>query len=169
MNSKQIYSALRSHPVTTKQFIGIYPSDQLPDTVPWPCALVVNTDPHDKPGQHWVAIYVDQDGNADYFDSYGQDINTKSILDFVKMNSTDCSVNDKQLQAPLTSVCGQYCIYFVLMRCMKRPMYYIVRLFKDRFISDAFITEFINRHFNLKTQVFEDDVVVDQLCTAFDA
>jgi hypothetical protein len=34
--------------------------------------LVCNTDVPSKPGIHWVAIYVDEEGHGDYFDSFGR-------------------------------------------------------------------------------------------------
>ena len=36
-----------------------------------PHLLVCNTDPSDKPGQHWVCIHV-EDGHGEYFDSFGR-------------------------------------------------------------------------------------------------
>jgi hypothetical protein len=33
---------------------------------------VCNTDPSTKPGRHWIAIYVDEDGGREYFDSFGR-------------------------------------------------------------------------------------------------
>merc|ERR1711963_1268538 len=34
-------------------------------------ALVFNLDPHPLPGSHWVAVYLDFNGSAEYFDSMG--------------------------------------------------------------------------------------------------
>ena len=33
--------------------------------------MVLNTDPADEPGEHWVAVYIHEDGKGEYFDSYG--------------------------------------------------------------------------------------------------
>jgi len=55
------------------QFCGVFPSDKLPQQpLAKPSALVVNTDPSSKPGQHWVAFYFDVDNTGDFFDSFGQ-------------------------------------------------------------------------------------------------
>ena len=53
------------------QYRVIFSRDRLP------CGetglMVVNTDPHDKPGEHRIAIYVDTDGeNGEYFTSVGR-------------------------------------------------------------------------------------------------
>ena len=43
----------------------------LPEVVStYPSAFVCNTHDSDQPGEHWVAMYVDEIG--DYFDPYGQ-------------------------------------------------------------------------------------------------
>ena len=45
--------------------------DTLPEVVStYPSAFVCNTHYSDQPGEHWVAMYVDEIG--DYFDPYGQ-------------------------------------------------------------------------------------------------
>jgi hypothetical protein len=72
MDSRQIYSILCWDKDTSDSFLGVYPSDLLPLTnMPKNSALVFNTDPQDKPGQHWIAVYVDKGGKGEYFDSYG--------------------------------------------------------------------------------------------------
>jgi hypothetical protein len=43
--------------------------------------LIVNTDPHNKPGSHWVAIYGDGDGHTEFFDSYGKPPPENSTVD----------------------------------------------------------------------------------------
>ena len=43
----------------------------LPKNTKRPCAIVVNTHPSDKPGEHWVAIYLKTNDKGEYFDSYG--------------------------------------------------------------------------------------------------
>jgi hypothetical protein len=50
-------------------FGGVYPRDLLPETLDQK-AIVINTDPHDKPGAHWVCLYVTSPVVL-YFDSYG--------------------------------------------------------------------------------------------------
>ena len=37
----------------------------------YPSAYVINSETHDQPGEHWVAVYFDQHGRGEYFDSYG--------------------------------------------------------------------------------------------------
>jgi hypothetical protein len=50
-------------------FGGVYPRVLLPDTLNQK-AIVINTDPHDQPGAHWVCVYLNTPV-VEYFDSYG--------------------------------------------------------------------------------------------------
>jgi len=56
MNSDEIDRFLRTR---LRDFDGVFSIDHLPDN---PRLLVCNTDPSDKPGRHWIAIYVGDDG-----------------------------------------------------------------------------------------------------------
>jgi hypothetical protein len=73
MNTAEITRALEQDPITSKSFLGVFPSDKLPQTLDkHPCGFVVNTDPSSKPGMHWVAFYFPSEGEGEFFDSYGQ-------------------------------------------------------------------------------------------------
>ena len=38
-------------------------------SVSYPSSFVINLDPSYRPGSHWVAVYFDKNGVAEYFDS----------------------------------------------------------------------------------------------------
>jgi hypothetical protein len=65
MNTAQIEEFLK----TTRRFQGVFSSDRLPSEAR---LLVCNTDPHRRPGEHWICINVDVQGRGEYFDSFGQ-------------------------------------------------------------------------------------------------
>ena len=50
---------------------GVFPSDKLPIIKTYPAALIANTDPHDQPGTHWIAMYFESPYESEFFDSYG--------------------------------------------------------------------------------------------------
>ena len=50
-----------------EDFDGVFSADSLPEK---PRLLVVNTDPANQPGRHWVCMSV-KDGYGEYFDSFG--------------------------------------------------------------------------------------------------
>ena len=51
------------------RWLGVFARDELPDLMQMqqPFAFVFNTDPHDKLGQHWLAIYKPSDGPLEFF------------------------------------------------------------------------------------------------------
>jgi hypothetical protein len=52
MNTFEINNYLKNFP----QFKGTYPRDMLPKINHLPSGIVINTDPSNKPGEHWVAM-----------------------------------------------------------------------------------------------------------------
>jgi hypothetical protein len=68
MNTREIERFNRDH-VCLASFQGVFSRDTLPSK---PRLLICNTDPSDKPGQHWIAIYVDKNLRGEFFDSFGR-------------------------------------------------------------------------------------------------
>ena len=110
---------LQDHPWTKHAFKGVYSSDTLPKKIKErPCALVVNTDKEHEPGSHWTAIYLDENGTGEYFDSYGLFPLSDHVLDFLNKHSQHkWTFNRIQLQHAITTMCGAYCIFFIMYRC----------------------------------------------------
>lgn len=50
---------------------GTYSADQIPTLKKHECCIV-NTDPHNKPGEHWTALLRRDDGKLLFFDSFGR-------------------------------------------------------------------------------------------------
>jgi hypothetical protein len=167
MNSRQIFTLL--HSTIPKQFYGVFPSDQLPSKVAvFPACFVNNTDPSGKPGSHWVAIYIDSNKRGEYFDSYGRPPEILAIKSFLNEYSECWGYNEKRLQGLFSSVCGHYCIYFILQRAFGTPM----SSFLDKFSSEEYeendhlITEWLNENFELDTDAYNIDFIVNQVCHA---
>ncbi|XP_043285728.1 titin homolog [Venturia canescens] len=115
MNTQQIRDALRYLPIATT---GVFPADEIPRTWTRPAGIIVNTDEHSKPGEHWVAMYVDRNGSGWYFDSYGLPPIIPQHLERLRRNCKFFRFNVKQLQSDSSDVCGQFCFIFLhLMSC----------------------------------------------------
>jgi hypothetical protein len=57
MNSLQNMNILKNDPFTKTVFTDVLPSDRLPREIrKRPRRYILNTDPSDKPGAHWVAV-----------------------------------------------------------------------------------------------------------------
>ena len=138
MNSDEIDRFLRRR---LHDFDGVFSVDNLPED---PRLLVCNTDPSDKPGRHWIAIYI-EDGRGDFFDSFGRRPN----VDFERYMNRHCvswNFNDKQLQSIVSKFCGHYCIYFCILRSQGVDMCKIVRSFSsDTGLNDALVHAYVCR------------------------
>jgi len=139
MNSDEIDRFLRRR---LRDFDGVFSIDTLPEN---PRLLVCNTDPRDAPGRHWIAIYVDEDGCGEFFDSFGRRPN----VDFERYMNRHCvswNFNDKQLQSIVSKFCGHYCIYFCIRRSRGMDMRKIVRSFtSDTGFNDALVHAYVCR------------------------
>ena len=147
MNTEQIRQILEADPCTRDVFVGVYPQDHLPTSIEkYPSAYVCNTDPHTEEGEHWVAIYVDEHGRGEYFDSYGLPPLHKTFLNFLDTQCISWTFNDKQLQGLTSHVCGHYCVFYLLHRCRSIPLTTIVHMFGPNVQdNDVLVHDFIVR------------------------
>ena len=76
--------------------------------------------------------YVDANRRGEYFCSYGLPPLHGAFLVFLNEHCSEWSHNAKRLQSPLSNVCGQYCIAYLVLRCNGIPM----KAFVNRFGSD---------------------------------
>ena len=144
MNNLQIDDILRNDDVGRVLYRGVYASDTLPQCRSG--AYVCNTAPSSHPGEHWVAFFCTEH-TVDYFDSYGRKPST-SVLSALKGKEITC--NKLCLQSPFSSVCGQYCIYYLLQRMRNESMSVIVNQFDDNVdYNDQLVYDFVRMHFDL--------------------
>ena len=100
----------------------------------YPSAFVCNTHDSDQPREHWVAMYVDEIG--DYFDPYGQKPKHAEFKNVMNEHCSQWSSNDHILQSPISTVCGQYCVAFLMFRCRNISMHAFARLFTSDLIAN---------------------------------
>ena len=93
--------------------VGVFPADQISLTWSRPAAYVFNTQKHNRPGLHWVAIYVDKIGNGCYFDSFGKPPYILDHINRIRRNVRKFRWNPYQLQSKNAGTCGYYCIMFL--------------------------------------------------------
>ena len=168
MNTEQLLKCIRTDPLLNSCCLGVFPIDRIPKLKGYPECIVVNLDPHSKPGSHWVAVYIDAEGFGEFFDSYGRSPQKKQLLQFLNVNCLDWTYNDTALQSMFSSTCGQYCIYYLYYRCRGVPLKQIVDRFcsQDLELNDTKVTTWLNANFDVDTNVFELDFIVNQICTA---
>ncbi len=126
--------------------------------------IVINTDPHDGPGQHWVAVFCDirpelEYPRMTYFDSYAQNPEPeikilmkrwKEQWDREEVHPTEMKLTfNKTRHQYKDSECGMYCIYFHYACLTELSMY-------NR-IPDDVINSFRNLLFRMPAVKDSDD------------
>ena len=93
----------------------------------FPVALIVNTDKRIDPRKHWVVFYVSSRTKGEF----------STVTD-----------NDKRLQGYDSSVCGQYCVYYLMQRCRGMEMKSVVEPFTQNYANnDQFVYSLVNSAF----------------------
>ena len=152
MNTFQLDQVLTKNPFTKKSFAGVYACDQLSsiEISKYPKSFVINTDPMELPGTHWIAICFNEQMKGEFFYSYGRHpIHcNKHFLDVMNRNTVEWEHNKIQLQSALSTVWGQYCIYLLYHWCRKRSMSSIENSFvNDKLGNDQLVYDFVRRKY----------------------
>jgi hypothetical protein len=127
MNTFQINTLLSDY----KCFIGTFARDLLPSKPinKLPCALIMNTDESFKPGEHWIALYLDKN-SCEYFDSFGLPPLHDEIISFLKQNKIKKILyNSNQIQSITSQTCGAYCVLFVKFKCFNLKYCDLIKVF----------------------------------------
>ncbi len=73
---------------------------------------------------------------GDYFDPYGQKPQHAEFTNFMNEHCSQWSPNEHVLQSLISTVCGQYCVAFLMFRCRNISMHAFARLFTSDLISN---------------------------------
>lgn len=121
MNNHELERVLRR--MLGSVFCGVWASDQLScltRSFPLPAYFIVNTHKGDQPGEHWLALTLEEDGSGTFFDSYGfpPDFHyyPRSILRFLEQRVDKIVYHNRQFQHPLSTACGQHCVFYLYHR-----------------------------------------------------
>lgn len=148
MNSLEISRVLSTYKNTKGLFKGVYARDRVPLKPTYPSCFILNTDPSREQGEHWLAIYYDNNGNADFFDSYGQHPTKYRLLSYLEKTSQNWIFNSNQLQHFFSKFCGHYCCLFLLFRCNNYTLDDFLSKFTDsQLTNDMIINDLIKRGF----------------------
>lgn len=141
-------------------YIGTFAADTLPRSVTRvPALLIVNSDPVSKGGQHWLAISINTEGKGEYFDSYGLKPFVPKHRQFLDRVCKSWRFNHTDLQALDSSVCGQYCVMYLLFKAHGYTLKNFLDIFStDCQKNDAFVHHLFQRY--SKNVKLCDDVAV---------
>lgn len=124
--SDEIYRTLKKDYFARKIFKNVVPFDKLPKRPKFPSAYVINTDKSNEKGEHWLAVYYDQNGYCTFFDSFGINPSFYNLEKFLDLTSKGWTWNKDQLQSFNNFTCGYYCIYFILLMSRNIPIEQII-------------------------------------------
>ena len=154
MNNREISMLMRSNAKTCSVFGGVFAADTLPvkprDNKP--CAYIANTHKHHQPGEHWVCFYFPKDSPPEFWDSYGRNPQD----DFKPILGATYLCSEKMIQHPLSSVCGQYCCFYILKRSQGFEMLDIVSAFTDDLLlNDIMVNRTVEKNFQVDLDVID--------------
>jgi hypothetical protein len=122
------------------RWLGVFARDELCDDLNSmsPFALVLNTDPADKPDKHWLAINGPAKGPNEVFDSYALPLSVDGLNPFA------LSYSRTPLQSLTSAVCGHYCIYFLYISFHDLSFNSIILHLKHKLNVDSYVREYIH-------------------------
>ena len=144
MNSLQIVRVLESDKYSKDKFLGVFARDELPIHVKYPSCLILNTDKRNEPGEHWLAIYYDENKNAEFFDSYGNSPDFYNLTTYLNKTCKKWVANEQRIQGYFSKLCGLYCLFYLHQKCRDVSLKEIQENFKDK--NDELILNFIKNY-----------------------
>jgi len=96
-------------------FLGVFPINMVPPKVKRDINVkfVINLDPANQPGSHWVAIWRKSNNFGYYYDSFGR-LPPKTLKTWLFQNSDGWTHNSKVMQSHSDkTACGYLCISFL--------------------------------------------------------
>lgn len=149
MNTEQLQCAIQCDTYMKSCVIGVFSVDHIPSHIAPGMGVIVNTDPANLPGRHWIAFYLNQQNELECFDSFGNSPAVYSMYLRQFMNRfSKTIINRRHLQSGNTNVCGQYCLLYLICRCRGRSVYYFNHLFENQTnINDEFVFNVIDKNF----------------------
>ena len=148
MNNIHLSDILSSDKHSKKFFRGVYPRDKFCQLPPLilnnnryaQSHYICNLDESGLPGSHWVVVDFQRNtGKIYYFDPYGLPPIHDDVLTKLTNDCSSLSWNTHQLQAINTTVCGQYCTIYCLLKSRGFSSNDIINKFasnKDNLSSD---------------------------------
>lgn len=130
-----------------ENFLGVFARDELPTfTQIFPQSLVANTDKQDEIGSHWICIFIDQNGNGEYFDSFGLPPLNFEFINYLENNTTNnFDWNKLTLQCTTCVTCGEYCCAYVLLRSAGISKVDFIKMFTtNQYNNDIIIKNIFN-------------------------
>ena len=104
--------------------------------------MVVNLEPSNEDGSHWIGLYTKSPDQIFYFDSYGM-VPDDLVEEYLKENFKRITINTIRFQSHFSSVCGHYCIYLIYKMSSGSSFNDLIRILKKSDNPDTFVKNFV--------------------------
>ena len=151
MNSDQLMCVIKERFCLSMIARKIYSPDTLPQYISFfPCAYIVNTDPSNLPGEHWIVFWLEDAVTSEYFDSFENlpETYSSSFAGFLERNTETCTYNNIQFQKRDRTTCGYYVLFYLLMKCERKSILDICNILDSLKSPDDFVYSYILNRFN---------------------
>ena len=139
MNTIALQGLLMSDPKTERGHVCAL--NELPTRITEvPALYIVNSQPRTKRGQHWLALYIPENGPIEFFDSL------ERHPSYYQLDVMNFITNEHRYQQVGTRSCGHYFYYYLYQRCTGRSMRDILKDFdvEDLDKNETLVTDFVN-------------------------
>lgn len=149
MDSLEIHAILSKDPYCKRYFIGVFPADKLPNSLPLNCAFVVNADKSTSSGSHWFSLFK-KGRNCYIFDSFGR--LPQFLFDYCRRHDLRITYNSLPHQTSNEITCGGYCVYVLCALARGKNFRSILRTFMHIRHDDSFIRRYLvaNHNYHLR-------------------
>jgi hypothetical protein len=110
--------------------IYLFAKNELPKRPKFPSCFIINTDPREEAGEHWLAFNYSSNGFCYFFDSYGKSPSYYDLEDYIENTSNNWTYNKRRLQGN-SIFCGYYAILFLLYKTREKT----IDFFKEFYLS----------------------------------
>lgn len=151
MNTDQINKILERNRATAPYYLGCFPADKISINSlnsPFPQSMVINFDPSNEKGTHWVAIFAESPRSVEYYDSLGiwppLNENISLFLSEFKL----IHFNPYAFQSIRSKNCGKHAIFFLYNRSLGKSLDQILDFLSK--ISSSGVDRFVNNFVDKK-------------------
>jgi hypothetical protein len=166
MNTLELLSAINSNAILKSSCIGVFAADQIPLPLSIHKSCIINTDPHQASGKHWILLYQKSVHELEFFCSYGMSprfYHLYWVTLFQKYNF-QILYNIRQVQNIYSNTCGIHCLFCLYFRLKNIPYQVIVNHIytSNSCFNDRYVTYFVNKLVNYNLEKNLNDSI--QIC-----
>ena len=133
MDNDQLARIISNIGILKYKYIGSFPADMIPETLPAETFFICNTESSKRPGSHWVMV-AKKNGNVYFGDSLGND---PMFYRNIVLKHFDALKILNRVELQKEPLCGLYCIYFAFSLFTNFRLYNIDDNFILRFFAEA--------------------------------